>query len=446
MIAAIDKVRLAEQLLKERDGGAHAFNDELIERAPQTHQCFAAALSMDDELADEAVIMDGDFISGIDARIESHAQPSGRMEAADRAGRGREVFGIFSIDATFNRMAVEFDIFLLELKGGARSDAHLLAHEVDAGDHFRDRMFHLQAGVHFDEIESALGVEEFKSADARIAELARRARCEAADFVAVAGVERGRGGFLEDFLMAPLQRAVALSEVDRMTLIIRQGLDFNMARLIEIFFEVDGVIAEGGFGLGFGRRDGAREFIGTADDFHAASAATGRRLDEDRVAQLFGDRFGLRDARDGLRRAGHDREVELLGRLARGDFVAHHRDMFAARADESDVVCRENVGEALIFRKEAVARMDGVRAGDLARGDDRGNIEVAVAGTGSSDAHAFVGESDMHGVFVGGGMDGDGGDAHFFTGAMDAQSDFAAIGDQDFIKHDDVIFWLMRSR
>ena len=38
----------------------------------------------------------------------------------------------------------------------------------------------------------------------------------------------------------------------------------------------------------------------------------------------------------------------------------------------------------------------------------------------------------MHGVFICGGMNGDGLDAHFTTGTNDAQGNFAAIGNEYF--------------
>ena len=42
----------------------------------------------------------------------------------------------------------------------------------------------------------------------------------------------------------------------------------------------------------------------------------------------------------------------------------------------------------------------------------------------------------MHGVGVGGGVHRDRRDAEFLAGAQDAQRDFAAIGDEDFIEHE----------
>ena len=79
--------------------------------------------------------------------------------------------------------------------------------------------------------------------------------------------------------------------------------------------------------------------------------------------------------------------------------------------------------------------MDGVGAGDLAGGEDRGDVEVAVLGGRRADADALVGEADMHGVAVGGRVDRDGLDAELLAGAQDAERDLAAVGDEDFLEH-----------
>jgi hypothetical protein len=41
----------------------------------------------------------------------------------------------------------------------------------------------------------------------------------------------------------------------------------------------------------------------------------------------------------------------------------------------------------------------------------------------------------MHGIGIGGGMNGNGANAHFAASAMDTKRNFAAIGNQDFFKH-----------
>ena len=153
------------------------------------------------------------------------------------------------------------------------------------------------------------------------------------------------------------------------------------------------------------------------------------------IADVAGDALGFVLVGDGAVGTRNDRDAEPLGGALGLDLVAHDADMVAGRADEGDVVGGEDVGELGVLRQEAVAGMDGVGAGDLAGGDDLVDVEIAVARRRRADADAFVGEPHMHGVGVGRGMDGDGLDAEFLGGAQDAQRDFAAIGDEDFLEH-----------
>ena len=56
--------------------------------------------------------------------------------------------------------------------------------------------------------------------------------------------------------MPALQRAIAFAEIHGLTMPVAEDLDFDMARLIEKFLEIDGIVAEGGFG--FAARHGER--------------------------------------------------------------------------------------------------------------------------------------------------------------------------------------------
>ena len=109
--------------------------------------------------------------------------------------------------------------------------------------------------------------------------------------------------------------------------------------------------------------------------------------------------------------------------------------MLRRGADELDAMLGEDVCKARILRQEAVARMHGLCAGDLAGGDDRRNVEVTVTRGRRPDANAFVGEAYMHGVGVRRRVDGDGLNAEFAAGAQDAQRDFTPVGDEDLVEH-----------
>ena len=91
--------------------------------------------------------------------------------------------------------------------------------------------------------------------------------------------------------------------------------------------------------------------------------------------------------------------------------------------------------EAGIFRKEAVAGVDGLGARPYRGVDDAPGHEIAFADGRSADMHRLVGHGDMQRAGVGVGMDGDGGDAHAPRGADDAAGDLAAVGDQDLVEH-----------
>ena len=66
---------------------------------------------------------------------------------------------------------------------------------------------------------------------------------------------------------------------------IAQNLDFDMARLFEIFFKIDRIVAERCLGFGPRRFECDGKLMRAAGNFHAAAAAARRRLDENRETQ-----------------------------------------------------------------------------------------------------------------------------------------------------------------
>src|SRR5208282_2450278 len=191
---------------------------------------------------------------------------------------------------------------------GAGGDLDLLVDDVDPGGHLRNRILDLHARVHLDEEELSVLVEELDRAGADVAEFGHGSGDDPADAVALLGVQ-GRGGTLLPHLLVPaLKGTIALAEVNDMALGVAEHLNFDMARLDEIFLEIDGVVAEGGLGFDPRGADRVGKIVRSARDLHPASAPAGRSLDDDRVTDLGGDQsrfcfvpyaaLGTRNARD----------------------------------------------------------------------------------------------------------------------------------------------------
>src|SRR6516225_8375073 len=87
--------------------------------------------------------------------------------------RRREGVGALGVDAAFDGVTAQLDVGLVIAERGARSDAELLADDVEAADHLGDRMLDLQARIHLDKKELPVLIEEFEGAHALVAELAQ---------------------------------------------------------------------------------------------------------------------------------------------------------------------------------------------------------------------------------------------------------------------------------
>ncbi len=109
--------------------------------------------------------------------------------------------------------------------------------------------------------------------------------------------------------------------------------------------------------------------------------------------------------------------------------------MLWARTDELQVVLGEYFREAGILGEKAVARVNGVGAGDFASGEQRRNVEIAVLGSGRADADTLVGEPHMHGVLIRRRMHRHRGNAELLARPQDAQCNLTPVSDQDLVEH-----------
>src|SRR5204862_7517640 len=112
---------------------------------------------------------------------------------------------------------------------------------VEAGDELGDGMLYLDPRVQLQEEVVAVTVEQpLDRAGAAVADRSGGVDAESANPLAELRVDRRRWRFLDEFLVAPLDRAVALAEVDHIAMRVREDLNLDVPRILEVTLDVDG--------------------------------------------------------------------------------------------------------------------------------------------------------------------------------------------------------------
>ena len=153
-------------------------------------------------------------------------------------------------------------------------------------------MLDLHAGVHLQEEVLAVLAEALDRAGADVVDRARRVGGDLADPLAHAPRRRpGAGRLLDELLVAALDRAVALAEVDDVAVRVGEDLHLDVARVGQVALDVDRRVGEELLALARRALERLLELVLAQRDPEALAAAAARGLDRDRVADL-----GLRSA------------------------------------------------------------------------------------------------------------------------------------------------------
>ena len=279
--------------------------------------------------------------------------------------------------------------------------------QIDARDQLGHGMLDLQARVHLDE-EHVLAVgDELDGAGADIIDRAGGLARGGADRLTLLRIERRRRRFLDHLLVPPLQGAFALEQRQQIAVAVADHLHLDVARILDVFLDQHAIVAERRLGLALGADDRRRKLGCRTHDTHAAAAATGRRLDQHRKADLVG---GLGQRRVVLSLAviaRHHRHAGLFHQRLGAGFRAHRDHHLGGRTDEHQPRIGAGPGKIGILRQEAVAGMHGFGAAP-ARGVDHAlDIEIAVARPRRPEQHRLIGFGDMHRAAIGLGIDRD---------------------------------------
>ena len=239
-------------------------------------------------------------------------------------GRRQELASrVFGVNARFKRMPAYFELVLTQRQRFAAGNTQLPLDQILPGNHFGDRMLNLKPGVHFHEIKRAvlrevLAGDELDGAGAHVTNgfgcvdggLAHR--CPARRRHA------RRWRLFEHFLVAALHRAVALEQINAISVGIGEDLDFDVPGTSQVFLDQHVFGTEGRRRLAPARGERGKEVLAFFDPPHSFSTTASRRLDQYRVAHgicLRVQKIGVLDVAVVTRRERHLRRThDLLGR------------------------------------------------------------------------------------------------------------------------------------
>src|SRR6266700_3916800 len=309
---ALAPARVMHQGRQKRDVVADAVDIERIERGRLRFDRSRARRCVGDEFRNHRIVENGNLAALLHTGVVAHGNAvlvrfRRRAVFHEPSNRGQEIAeGIFGIDARFHRPSAQADVFLhqRELFAGGNPD-HLLD-QIDAGDELGHGMFDLQPRVHLEKIEAlVLPCDEFDGARGIVVHgLCKRYRLFA--HLAAGGlIKQRRRRLLDHFLIAALDRAFALAEMDDVAVLVTQHLDLDVAGIDDELLDEDAVIAERGFRLGLGADEAFGDFRPRMRDPHALAAAAGGRLDHHGITDLVRNLHCVLFTLDDAEMAGH---------------------------------------------------------------------------------------------------------------------------------------------
>ena len=153
-------------------------------------------------------------------------------------------------------------------------------------------MLHLQTGVHFKEVKAftagvRAGYDEFDRARRIIADGPRQSDTLFAHGLAHFGRDKGRWRFFDDLLVPPLDRTFAFVQIQNISMLIAQYLDFDVARVQDEFLDKDAVIAEAVQPFALDRFKTFTDILLAIGKPHPLTAAAGRGFHHHRIADFF---------------------------------------------------------------------------------------------------------------------------------------------------------------
>ncbi len=319
----------------------------------------------------------------------------------------------------------------------ARGHAQLQFDEVETRDCLCYRMLDLQARIYFKKVKIAIRIhQELSCPRVRIARFARQANRSLAHRSAQFRRHKWRWRFFDHLLVPPLHRTFALAEVNDVPMCVGEDLHLDMPGPVEIFLDVNALIAKGveRFGSCIAPRRG--EFMGASHHAHALAAASRNGFQQYGVPDLIGNAARCFELRDWFANARNHRHTGAKSKFAGGRLCAKALHRLGRRPDKGDACIGAGAWQFGIFREETVPGMKRVASGSQRDIHELIDAQIAFARRRRPDRVGFVGHAHVQRGAIDVAVNGYTGDAEIAASAQNAHRNFPAISNEQLFEHD----------
>ena len=193
------------------------------------------------------------------------------------------------------------------------------------------------------------------------------------------GIGEGDGrGFLQQLLVAALQGALTLTQMDDGAVVVRYDLHLDVPGTLNVMLEVELGLLQVNY------VQDIRQLLGVMCYEHALAAAAGYRLQDDRVAHFFSGFHCHLIVGQGLAALCH-RDAGWLHGCPCHVLVPYLADGDSQGAYPGEACLGDHVGKISVFGEKAVARVNGIRACLPSCPQDGLHVQVAFGGIGRAD-------------------------------------------------------------
>ena len=215
---------------------------------------------------------------------------------------------------------------------------------------------------------------------------------------------------------------------------VGKDLNLDMTAVINQPLEHQGAVAKRALRLAPRTQERLRDLVGRAHQAHAAPAATGHSLYQQRKAELQSFLCQacivllLTQIARCTRHAG--RQHAALGQ----SLVAHCQHGRRRRADEDQPCIQTGLGKAGVFAQKTIAWVHGVSAGLARCLQQTLDAQIRIRRRRSADVHCLVGQPHMRRRLIGVAVNGNSLVTELARRANHPAGDLAPVGNQDLGK------------